>query len=256
MRARPAFMVISLLRGAFGKSNAMPETSASLLRILHERLRPMPERDAARDRILSLAASRPSPTRAQSRQRARGLLVLAVVAAAAIFQAAGGVAHSAGRPLGFTLGIAAGATALAVFASTFALGRGRTMTGRPRPVLVTLSLAVPVLTMLWLVAWSGQYVEPFARIGYRCLGLTLAIGLLLLGTAVVVRRRTVAATPSATGAAIGGAAGAWAGVAVDLWCPLTNAAHAAIGHVAPMLLLVTSGALLGHGVLRVRAASS
>jgi len=178
---------------------------------------------------------------------------LAIAFGVAIFQAAGGIAHSRGRPLGLTLAIAAGAIAIAAFATTFTLGGARTV-GRPRQALVALASAVPIVTLGWLIVWNDRYSEPSARVGYRCLALTLGLGALLLGAAIVARRRTVATTPSATGAALGAIAGAWAAVAVDLWCPLTNAAHAAIGHVVPMVLLVASGALLGHVVLRVRAA--
>ncbi len=36
-------------------------------------------------------------------------------------------------------------------------------------------------------------------------------------------------------------------------CPLSNVAHAAVGHAAPLLLLVAIGAALGHLLLRTRA---
>ena len=209
--------------------------------------------DAARDRILSLTAKMPAPTRAQGQRRALVIYTVAVLSMAIVFQAAGGVAHSSGRPFGYTLFIAAGATTLAIIASLGAFGRGGTMGGRSRQALVAMAFAVPLVTLGWLVAWNGQYTEPFARIGYRCLALTVVLGGALLGAATLIRRRTVAATPTASGAAFGAAAGAWAGVGVDLWCPLTNAMHAGIGHVAPMFLLVGIGALLGHFVLRVRA---
>ncbi|MSQ81980.1 MAG: DUF1109 family protein [Myxococcales bacterium] len=61
--------------------------------------------------------------------------------------------------------------------------------------------------------------------------------------------------PSWTGAALGAAAGAWAGVFVDLWCPLSNAEHVAGGHALPMLILVAVGAVAGVKVLGLRSAA-
>ena len=208
--------------------------------------------DAIRARLLSLKARHPSRTRAEARRRAAGYYAAAIVVALGVFQASGGITHSHGRPLAFTLGIAAGAAAMAVVATIVALGRGPARIGRPRQLLAGLALAIPFVTLAWLVAWNGHYVEPFARVGYRCLALTVGLGAVLLGAAVMVRRDTIATTPTASGAALGAAMGAWAGVAVDLWCPLTNASHALVGHFAPLVLLVTMGAVLGHRVLRLR----
>jgi hypothetical protein len=39
-------------------------------------------------------------------------------------------------------------------------------------------------------------------------------------------------------------------VVVELWCPLADPRHVAIGHVAPLLALVLAGALLGPRLLR------
>src|SRR5436309_2120991 len=119
--------------------------------------------DPIRERLLSLTARHPSPTRAQDKRRALVSYAAAIVGAVVVFQASGGIAHSQGRPLGFTLGIAAGATALAVVASIVAFGRGPARIGRPRQTLAALAIVVPFVTLAWLVAWNGHYVEPFAR---------------------------------------------------------------------------------------------
>lgn len=56
----------------------------------------------------------------------------------------------------------------------------------------------------------------------------------------------------ALGAGIGAVCGAWAGLLVDIWCPLVNLPHVLFGHVLPLALLVAAGTLLGQRVLGVR----
>ena len=37
---------------------------------------------------------------------------------------------------------------------------------------------------------------------------------------------------------------------VELWCPLSSAGHVALGHVAPLVLVVLAGAVAGGLLLR------
>lgn len=206
-----------------------------------------------RDRILAGAAQQPSRTRAQGLRRAAVAYPIAAAGGLALFEAWGGLEHSAGRPASLTFGIAAGALVLAVAATSVAWWRGRSLVGRPAPFLLATAALLPLVTFAWLVSFDGHYVEPFARVGWRCLGMTLFGGSLLLGAAAWLRNRTVPVHAPLAGAALGVTAGAWAGVLVDLWCPLTNAPHVLVGHVLPLVLLAALGGVLGHGVLRLRA---
>ena len=99
--------------------------------------------------------------------------------------------------------------------------------------------------------FHGTYAEPYERVGYRCLGLTLVMAATPLAAFLRFRRGVEPRRPSILGAAAGAACGAWAGVVVDLWCPLTAPAHALVGHALPLALLVGVGALLGRRMLGV-----
>lgn len=207
---------------------------------------------ALRARVLADVARVPSRSRPEGRRRAGLVYGLAVLAGLLFFEAWGGLAHSDGRPRGLTVAMAGGATVLALGASLVGWWRGRTMLGRPWQLLVAAPLLVPGLTLGWLLAFHDRYVEPFARVGWRCLLLSLGSGAALLAAAVWLRKGSVTNNVALTGAALGATAGAWSAVVVDLWCPLTNVPHALVGHVAPIVTLTALGALLGHVVLRWR----
>jgi hypothetical protein len=171
----------------------------------------------------------------------------------ALFQAWGGVGHSAGRPASLTFGIAVGAVLVAVAATSVSWWRGRSLVGKPASFLIGTAVLLPLITFVWLVSFNDHYAEPFQRVGWRCLGMTLFGGSLLLGAAAWLRNRTVAVHAPLAGAALGATAGAWAGVLADLWCPLSNAPHVLVGHVLPLVLLAALGGALGQRVLRIRA---
>jgi hypothetical protein len=206
-----------------------------------------------KDRVLAEASRTEAPTRAQATSRARVAYLAAAIAMSIVFFAAGGIEHSSARPIGYTLLMASGACVIAAIATTAALGRGSTMLGRSLRGLALVAALVPVGTFVWLVAWHSVYSDPFKRIGYRCLGLTLAMGVAPLIVTAVLRAGTAIRAPKASGAAIGAVCGAWGGIGVDLWCPLSAPTHVAIGHVLPIVILVIVGALVGHLVLRMRA---
>ena len=206
-----------------------------------------------KDRILAETARREAPTRAQANKRALIAYATATTAMAVAFFAAGGIEHSRSRPIGITLFMAGGACVIAFVATAATLGRGSTMLGRSMRTLALVAALVPVATFVWLVAWHTQSTDPFKRIGYRCLGLTLVMGIAPLIVTAMMRSGTAIRAPKASGAAIGAVSGAWAGIGVDLWCPLSDPMHVAIGHVAPMLALILVGAIVGHLFLRMRA---
>jgi hypothetical protein len=205
-----------------------------------------------RARILASAAVTPSRTRSEGRRRAAVAYGAGALVGILHFEAWGGLAHSAGRPRVLTVSMAFGAVVLAVASSAVGWWRG-SMVGRPAQVLWTAPLLVPAITLAWLFAFHNRYVEPFARVGYRCLGLSLVAGGALLCAAVWLRRGTVVQHAPLAGAALGATAGAWSAVLVDLWCPLTNVPHSLVGHVLPIVILAGLGALLGKTTLRLRA---
>lgn len=215
-------------------------------------LQPKPS-NSLRDRVLAQASQTPVLTRPAHTFRARLWYAAALVLSLVIFQASGGLEHGAGRPVHLTAIIALGSLVVAAIAARLALSAGASMLGRHRGIYVGLALTLPVVTYAWLTAFAGQYVEPFQRVGWRCLGLTVAIAGVVLVAALRDRHHSVVHNAGWQGAAIGGAAAAWASVLVDLWCPLTNVAHVAFGHVLPVVLLVATGMLLGPRVLGIRA---
>jgi len=205
-----------------------------------------------RARVLAAASAAPSPTRS----RGRHALVLAALASIAVgiavFELAGGIEHSRGRPAPLTFALAGGWALYATILAWLTLGRGRSTLAR-RPMLVaSLAIATPLACLLWMHLFSGEYIEPFERVGYRCFALTMAIAAVPLGAFLALRRGIEPRRPSALGAAAGATAGAWSGVFVDLWCPLTNAAHASLGHALPLALLMIIGALVGRKTLGLR----
>jgi hypothetical protein len=101
-------------------------------------------------------------------------------------------------------------------------------------------------------AFHGAYVEPYAAVGYRCLGYTLLVSCLPLAAFLGLRRAVEPRHPAILGAGAGAACAAWAGVLIDLWCPLTNTAHVVVGHLAPLLAATLVGAILGPATLGVR----
>lgn len=205
-----------------------------------------------RERILADAASRPSPTRKQGQTAARLLTAASIAAGVLIFEAVGGFAHAAGRPLGISIALSFGWMIVSAVLTWLVMGRGGTTMSRPPLVLAGATLAAPVLLFGWMHLFHGTYVEPFQAVGYRCLRYTLLISAAPIVSFLLVRRAIEPRYPGLLGAAAGAACASWAGVLVDLWCPLTNARHVLVGHVAPLVGAILVGAIFGRFSLGLR----
>jgi hypothetical protein len=211
--------------------------------------------DQHKARVLAAVAAAPSPTRFEGRRRGVALLLASVALALAVFEGAGGLEHAAGRPLWITLTISGGWGLFCAALSWVVLRRGRSTLGPKPSVVLVAALATPVVLVAWMHAFHGAYLEPFVKVGWRCLGYNVAMAMPPLGSLFVLRRGSEPRSPWALGAALGAVCGAWAGMLVDLWCPLTNLPHLLVGHVLPLGLLVALGALLGNGTLGIQAVS-
>jgi hypothetical protein len=91
------------------------------------------------------------------------------------------------------------------------------------------------------------------RPGARCFGLTLLLAAWPLTILCLSRRGTDPTHPNSLGAAIGIAAGAYAGVFVDLFCPVGHVQHVLLGHALPIVLLGLAGVWLGARLLAMHA---
>jgi len=208
--------------------------------------------DSLRARVLAATATRPALTRRQGR-RAGGVLVAASIAlAVTVFARTGAVAHSGGGTLGLTIALATGWALVSAVLTWIVVGRSGSTMARSPVVLTAAVLVTPVLLFAWTHLFSGAYVEPFQRVGYRCLGYTLAISALPLASFLALKRAVEPRHPAALGAGAGAACAAWAGALIDLWCPLTNTLHVLVGHVAPLVVATAIGAFFGRFTLGAR----
>jgi hypothetical protein len=212
--------------------------------------------DELRARVLQAARQQPSATRGVHRQRVAILLLSGAAALGAVFWLAGGVRLGA-RSTELVLGTVLGALLAAALAAVVAVGRGGSMLGRPRAWLAGTALLVPVALFGWKLLWSARFPEALVAHpeapGFRCLGLTIAMSLWPLAALALSRRDSDPTHPIATGVSLGVAVGAGAWVLVDLWCPVAYPLHLLLGHVLPLALLAGLGALLGRGLIALRA---
>ncbi len=123
------------------------------------------------------------------------------------------------------------------------------MLGRRRNWLIAMSALVMVSLVAWKVVATSQFSDmslPWpARRGFKCLGLSLLLGIGPLAALSFMRARSDALHARATGAALGVAAGACAWLLVNLWCPVAYFPHLLLGHVLPIMLLALVGAWIG-----------
>jgi hypothetical protein len=209
--------------------------------------------EGLKPKLLALVASQPSPPSTDRRLPAAGLALLAVAAMSVIVQSTEeGLAHAAGRPAAVGSWVVGGMVALAIATTWSVLPGRRSMLGPPRGALLAVALGVPLFVGLWLLLWHTSYADPFERFGVKCLTLTAATAPWPFALLAYLAPRFEPRHPRLMGAALGSASGAWAAVMVELWCPLADPAHVAIGHVLPLVLLTLVSALLGGRLFAVK----
>lgn len=208
-----------------------------------------------RARVIDRSAREPSPTRGQLASRSRIVLGVPLLVTLLAFVAWGGI-RVGPRPSGLVFQTALGSAVLATLFAIVALGRGRSMLGRPRSWLLTQVLLTPVSLFGWRVLISACYprmmLEWVERPGLRCFALSLTLACAPLLGLIWLRRGSDPLHPRLTAAAVGAAVGAGAWVLVDLWCPVGYVPHLLLGHVLPLVLLIAFSALIGSRVIRVR----
>ncbi len=212
-----------------------------------------------RARVLTEVKRAPSPTRAAVRRGAAVTVAVGFAILALVFVAIGGPDLTT-RPPEFLTATLAGWIAVALLSTWRGFGRGRSMLGRSASGLVAVAIVTgPALLgclLLGTSMWPGTvgYVAT-APLHLKCFAatITMAIGPVL--ALALVRRGSDPVHPRASGAALGAAAGAWAGVMIDLHCPVSDTAHVAFAHVVPVLLLSIVGALIGRRVFGVLGTS-
>lgn len=209
-----------------------------------------------RRRILTAASSEPSSTRRQHLILSSIRMALALAVPLVLFTLMGGP-RVGPRPLGLVAMSALGTSAIAAFAMVVAVGRGSTMLGRSRGLLLGTAVIVPVAFLLWKVAasWSVPHMmDPWDdRPGLRCFALTALLAAWPVAALAWERRASDPVHPRTLGVALGVAAGAAAAILVDLWCPVGYVPHLLTGHLAPILVLAALGGLAGSRALGVKA---
>jgi hypothetical protein len=205
-------------------------------------------------RVLAAARAEPVETRPIRSRRTALVVVASAVVAISVFLALGGV-RLGERPIPFAIATIGGWAAVALAAAPVAFGRGKSMLGRARPLLLGVAVAAPLVLFGWIALWNLVYPETTAGtqpLGVRCLAFTFLVAALpLVGLSLVrAERDPIHAGP--VGAARGVAAGLLVGVLVDMWCPNAHPAHVAVGHILPLFLLAALGGLLGARVSGVR----
>jgi hypothetical protein len=200
--------------------------------------------DPNREPLIEALLRTPSPTRAEQQRRAAFCYSVALGWVLLVFTVASSAAHSLPRPWLRTALIAVGLCGVGALGSALAFARGRAAVGGRRAWLALATLLSPLAVFSWLTVMRPADPGPEVPAGWRCLGLTIAIGAALLIAFAVAKRGSQPVHPNWLGAALGAISGVWAAVLVAAWCPLFTLAHELLGHVAPILLLAGTGALL------------
>jgi len=203
-------------------------------------------------RILKQAQERPAPTRRTEMVRAALLVAGSIALAIGIFYLRGGV-RVTGRPTSLILGTSLGTAAIAAIGTWFALGRRRSMLGRSSLGLLVMAAVTPLALLFWKVVWSAQYpagLDPWpGRIGFRCLTLSMLMGVPPLLALLFVRRRTDPTHPHLAGLSAGASVGLCVSLFVDMWCPVAYIPHFFLGHPLPIALLALAGFGIGNVLL-------
>ncbi len=200
--------------------------------------------DALRERLIAHVRESRTPTRRERRvhvgwMAAAGLTWLIGVSLALDDLAPGGSRQ--GSPTVLAVASAAGCALASLWAS---LGRGPSMLGRPRAVLVAAVLGVPLVLTLSKLALAVPGSAAQAEIG-SCLLASMLAGIGPFLALAWVRHGTVLASPRWLGAALGVTAGALAWVMNEARCPSGAPVHVLAGHLFPLLAYALLGAAIG-----------
>jgi hypothetical protein len=207
-------------------------------------------------RLMAAIQRSPSQTRRAARVWTWLILPAGAIIAAAIYFAFHGPEHGRGRATWFYVACAVSWTAVAVVSLFGALGRSGTSSWRSRSALLAFALGTPAALFATMFAFA--VIDPEVtrihpeKLGYWCLGLTLAAAAFPLVALLYARRESDPVHPAFTGAALGSACGAAAGIMVELWCPVAAPRHVAFGHILPIVVLAALGASLGARILGLR----
>jgi hypothetical protein len=208
--------------------------------------------DDLKARILQQVAKTPAPTRSAERKRAALLIGASIAVALSVFFLRGGI-RMTGRPTSLIVGTSLGTAVIAAVGAWIGLGRGRSMIGRSSVALLVMAAATPLALLFWKIVWSAGYEGGLdawpGRVGFRCLNLTLMMGVLPLVALLVARRRTDPTHPRLAGLGAGASVGLCVALFVDMWCPVAYVPHFLLGHVLPILLLSLAGFVIGQMLL-------
>lgn len=207
-----------------------------------------------RDRVLATARARPSRTRSQVRLRRAAVLLCGTLVGLSVFVLTGG-ARIGPRPAPLIVAASAAGALIAGLAGKVLLTRGGSLLGRPYALRIGAILGAPLMAIAARHLLSAEFdgmVRPWPeRPGFRCLALTLAIGLAPMAAFVLAFRRSEVVHPRSSGAGSGVAIGISAGVLVDLWCPVAYLPHLLLGHLLPVAILGVAGFLIGRRLLAI-----
>jgi hypothetical protein len=113
------------------------------------------------------------------------------------------------------------------------------------PLLALVTASRPLTTADGPTSLSSGIIDALACLA--TMGAASGVGLLAL---LIAFRRAVSVAPHLRGAALGAAAGAFGGLAMQLRCPSPDPVHILAGHVVPIAIIATIGALVGPRVVR------
>jgi hypothetical protein len=208
-----------------------------------------------KEHVLAAVRRSPSPVRGAVRREAVGVLLAGFAVAIALFFAAGGVHHALGRPAWFLGASAALWAAVALLALRAAWRGGIAFGAGSLTSLAAVVVGAPAVLLLSSLAFAE--VDPaLLRLhpepDMPCFAMTLAAAAFPLIGLSRARRSSDPMHPVASGAALAVACGAFAGVMVDLWCPVAAPRHVLVGHILPLGLLAVLGAAVGARVIAMR----
>lgn len=207
-------------------------------------------------RLLAALASRPSPTRAQHSRRWVLTVAASLVPVWSLLFLRG--APLGGRPSGYVALVAVGWCALIAATSLWILRPGPTALGRPRPLLVVASVALPLLLMSTSLGASALFPETWvtppygSRVHLACATMATLLAAPPIGAVLWLHRRSDPVKPWATGAALGVVAASWAGSIVAVQCPHPEPIHVAVAHAAPIAILALGSAVIASRLLAIR----